>query len=420
MLEALERGIHGYFPFSGRYPRRLRRDRKARRTIYGGDYFDGWLSDELDEAIDEILADFEGVDEFLTARQMSRAVERNRALATQLRWQPHYDAIVRLLASTGCLQPNYTPGWEDLSKAVACWQQRQGLTADGIIGPNTWRRMQTLLRIPRDSPLVTPTQPSIPITSSQPINAASGPNLLNSAQVAQAIATNRRLGRQLNWIELYVPISVYYLRFREQPSEAEFAQAVARWQRAVGGLSVNGILDGQTWRIMRPRGEPAIFSIRTQYGVVQRPRNYREAIQFFGDPSINHEQWRRDNIVKAFAPSGFQFQLLAAGTRNYVWVHKKLKEHFEVLFQSIANAGLWHEIQPVSGPFVYRNVRGGTRLSTHAFGIGIDIRPNLYPRGQNRLYPALPVVEILRDHGFHWGIFLPTPDPHHFQFATGM
>jgi hypothetical protein len=147
MLETLERGIHGYFPFPARHPRQLRKGSEARRTSYGGDYFDDWLTDELDAAIDEILADFEGVDEFLTASQMSRAVERNRALATQLRWQPHYDAIIRLLASTGCLQPNYTPGWEDLSEAVACWQQRQGLTADGIIGRNTWRRMQTALGI---------------------------------------------------------------------------------------------------------------------------------------------------------------------------------------------------------------------------------------------------------------------------------
>lgn len=152
MLETLERGIHGYFPFPERHPRRLRRDSEARRTSYRGDYFDDWLTDEIDEAINEILADFEGVDEFLTARQMSRAVERNRALATQLGWQPHYDAIVRLLASTGCLQPNYSPGGEDLSEAVACWQQGQGLTADGIIGRNTWRRMQIALGIARQSP----------------------------------------------------------------------------------------------------------------------------------------------------------------------------------------------------------------------------------------------------------------------------
>jgi hypothetical protein len=144
MLEALDRGIHGYFPFS--HSRRLRRDR-----------LDDWLTDELDEAIDEILDDFEGFDEFLTASQISRAVQRNQVLSSQLGWQSHYDAIVRFLASTGCLRPNYSPGWQDLSEAIACWQQRQGLTADGIIGRNTWGRMQSALGT--SSPISSPTSP---------------------------------------------------------------------------------------------------------------------------------------------------------------------------------------------------------------------------------------------------------------------
>ncbi|MDB9426660.1 peptidoglycan-binding domain-containing protein [Microcystis aeruginosa CS-564/01] len=111
------------------------------------DYFDDSLADELEQVIDEILDDFEDVDQFLPASQMSRAVQRNQVLSGQLGWQSHYDAIVRLLAATGCLRPNYSPGWQDLSEAIACWQQRQGLTADGIIGRNTWGRMQTALRL---------------------------------------------------------------------------------------------------------------------------------------------------------------------------------------------------------------------------------------------------------------------------------
>ena len=147
MLEALDRGIHGYFPFS--HSGRLRRDR-----------LDDWLTDELDEAIDEILDDFEGFDEFLTASQMSRAVQRNQVLSSQLGWQSHYDAIVRLLAATGCLRPNYSPGWQDLSAAIACWQQRQGLTADGIIGRNTWRRLQGIFGRPTVPSQVKPSSPT--------------------------------------------------------------------------------------------------------------------------------------------------------------------------------------------------------------------------------------------------------------------
>ncbi len=69
------------------------------------DYFDDSLADELEQVIDEILDDFEGFDEFLTASQMSRAVQRNQVLSSQLGWQSHYDAIVRLLAATGAFDP---------------------------------------------------------------------------------------------------------------------------------------------------------------------------------------------------------------------------------------------------------------------------------------------------------------------------
>lgn len=133
------------------------------------DEFAGETEDDLlEEAIDGILTNFKGVDEFLTSRQLSRAVKRNRYWSRKLGWQKYYDTIVSLLASTGCLQPNYTPGWEDLSEAVACWQQRQQprLTADGIIGRNTWGRMKAVIPMisspvrPAESPKTIPTQPT--------------------------------------------------------------------------------------------------------------------------------------------------------------------------------------------------------------------------------------------------------------------
>jgi hypothetical protein len=33
--------------------------------------------------------------------------------------------------------------------------------------------------------------------------------------------------------------------------------------------------------------------------------------------------------------------------------------------------------------------------------------------------PDPHVVQIFQDYGFHWGVFWGTPDPMHFQFATG-
>lgn len=257
-------------------------------------------------------------------------------------------------------------------------------------------------------------------TVSQSIHASSGPAVLNASQAASAVQQNRRWVGRLSWGRVRNQVAIYFLRFADSPTEAEFAQAVARWQMAVGrGLRPTGVLDVRTWRVMRPRGEPARFAITTPYGRVVRPRNHAEVLATFGNPAVNHRAWKRANIVRIRAPSGHHFQTLTAGARSYLWGHRKLKPHFEHLFQQATRAGIWDLLQPVSGPYAFRPVRGGRRLSTHAFGISIDIRPNLYPRGQARRWPDPRLVSLFRDHGFHWGMFWRTPDPHHFQFATG-
>jgi hypothetical protein len=248
----------------------------------------------------------------------------------------------------------------------------------------------------------------------QAINAAAGPILLTAAAEAAAVDANRRYSQSLGWSHRLAAISIYYLRLAVAATEGEFAQAIARWQQAVG-LVADGILGPATWRRMRPRGEPHTFT--TASGVV-RPTGYAEVVAAFGDPSVNHAAWESSNIVRAQAPSGLQFQTLVGGSRDSVQVHRRLRDHFETLFEAIAEAGLWNRILPVSGPYAYRPVRGGTQLSMHAFGIAIDINPAVYAQGQARAHPEPAVVRVFQDYGYHWGMFFPTPDPMHFQFAT--
>jgi len=266
---------------------------------------------------------------------------------------------------------------------------------------------------PPQQPLVSP---------GQPIDASTGPDLLNPTQLARAVLQNRRFERNV-WPGYYDPISIYYLRFRYMsPVESEFAQAVARWQRAVG-LNIDGVIGPHTWKVMRPRGEPQKF---TTPDTIVRPGKRSDVVHFFGDPAPirppwdkANPLWERSNIVRASAPRGFQFRLHSGGNSSTVLVHKLIRSQFERIFQAIAAEGLWDAIQPVSGPFYFRNIAGSDQLSMHAFGLAIDINPAVFAPGQNRVFPDPFVVEIFQDHGFHWGIFFPTPDPMHFQFATG-
>jgi D-alanyl-D-alanine carboxypeptidase-like protein len=262
----------------------------------------------------------------------------------------------------------------------------------------------------------------------QPIDASTGTDLLNAVELARAIRENRRQGEQLRWKDRYLPISWYYLRFRNRaPGVAEFAQAVARWQQAVGGgLTPTGIIGPRTWRTMRPRGESNTFT--TGSGIV-RPNSFNQVLARFGDPrrpghpNQLNPAWESANIVNANAPTGRQFIFnLPTGpiVRPTVRVHQLIRNHFEAVFVAIEAAGLWDDIQPVSGPFNFRPATGGGQLSMHAFGIAIDINPAWYSRRLTApCFPNPRVIEIFQDHGFHWGMFFPTPDPMHFQFATG-
>ena len=76
-----------------------------------------------------------------------RAVASNRQHGERLGWRAHFDRIVRLLGFT-----SHTPDEREFATAVARWQRSQGLTDDGIIGPNTWARMSAMLGTTPPSP----------------------------------------------------------------------------------------------------------------------------------------------------------------------------------------------------------------------------------------------------------------------------
>lgn len=171
-----------------------------------------------------------------------------------------------------------------------------------------------------------PQQPHVRL--SQPIDASTGPDLLNAAQVVHAVQQNKRFEHTI-WRGYYDPISIYYLRYRFMtPVESEFVQAVARWQSAIG-LHIDGIIGPHTWRVMRPRGEPQRFT--TLDGIV-RPSSRSQVLASFGDPRPDPGAWERANIVRANAPQGFLFRQYRGGNSLTVQVNKLLRPQFERLF----------------------------------------------------------------------------------------
>jgi hypothetical protein len=92
---------------------------------------------------------------------VERAVARNRHFQQSLGWHARRQEISRLLGFA-----NQSPGDREFAEAVASWQARQGLSVDGILGPNSWRRMSQLLQPSQPAgPSFTPSTPAPPLAT---------------------------------------------------------------------------------------------------------------------------------------------------------------------------------------------------------------------------------------------------------------
>ena len=88
-------------------------------------------------------------------KNWAKAIEQNRYYASKVPWSQHQYAINDLLLkATG--KSNVSLGEEAFAEAVAAWQLQNGFSqkdADGIIGPNTWKKMQVVLGIKANIPI---------------------------------------------------------------------------------------------------------------------------------------------------------------------------------------------------------------------------------------------------------------------------
>jgi hypothetical protein len=100
--------------------------------------------------------------------------------------------------------------------------------------------------------------------------------------------------------------------------------------------------------------------------------------------------------------------------------HKLMVQIFEDVFAQIVDAKLQAEVTSFGGCFSYRPQRTGSNLSTHAWGIAIDLNPATNEQGTNGTMDQ-GIITIFREAGFKWGgdWVGRFKDPMHFQFATG-
>jgi hypothetical protein len=139
----------------------------------------------------------------------------------------------------------------------------------------------------------------------------------------------------------------------------------------------------------------------------------------YGNPN-NPEFW--NNRMKFFV---FPFHMITSW-RPYsmvggAWAHKLVGEYIvDALEEIMAFKGLLYlrdnSLDRYGGIHSHRVKRGTDKLSTHAWGIAIDINPHL---GQLGKVPSMPqfIINAFVKRGFSWGGAWPIPDGMHFQAA---
>lgn len=144
------------------------------------------------------------------------------------------------------------------------------------------------------------------------------------------------------------------------------------------------------------------------------PHGLAEIQEVFGDPAS--DKFRERNLVGFVLPYTLYFEGKPVRTAT---CHKYAVDHFIAALEAIATEKLTHLVQNYSGIYCYRPARGKKRLSTHAWGIAIDLEAESYPLGSNARFPD-EVVTCFTRFGFTYGgDFTTRKDPMHFQLCSG-
>jgi len=174
--------------------------------------------------------------------------------------------------------------------------------------------------------------------------------------------------------------------------------------------------------------DEAVFLGRTRAAqVLAAPRGLEQILATFGDireyirpDGVLDPRWEADHMASVTLPFAIKLSWDHSRTVNHMTCHKRLVAGFAAIVAQIQASGLETKVSSFSGCFAYRQQRTGKKLSTHSWGIALDLNPETNQQGSPGDMDA-GLVQIFRDAGFEWGGEWPGParDPMHFQFCSG-
>lgn len=143
----------------------------------------------------------------------------------------------------------------------------------------------------------------------------------------------------------------------------------------------------------------------------------KSLLAFYGRP------WVDMTLLAHVVPP---FQLKYEGALVHaVLIHKRCADALTQIFSAIWDHYDKDQVKldatgftRYSGSYNYRNVRGATNLSCHAFGAALDFNADKLTLGSFGRFDQ-PIIDAFKSVGaYYGGDFIHRKDPMHFQFAN--
>lgn len=97
-------------------------------------------------------------------------------------------------------------------------------------------------------------------------------------------------------------------------------------------------------------------------------------------------------------------------------IHELAARPLELVLQDLDNAGELGLIRTFEGVWNPRLVRGGSTLSSHAYGTSIDVNARENPLGGLPTTDQKRLAEFFEARGWYWGDRFSRRDPMHFEW----
>lgn len=155
------------------------------------------------------------------------------------------------------------------------------------------------------------------------------------------------------------------------------------------------------------------------------PTGLAEIRKTFGDPESYiredgtvHPNWEHHTQGILELPAPLPLGWDHSVTVRRIRIHYRLLSSLGKILDTISRNGDWNKIATFDGTYNWRAKRRGHKLSTHAWGIAIDLNAATNQLGTDGDMP-LEIIKPFEDEGWKWGGDFRTKDPMHFQACFG-